>query len=177
MNRLILGDNLEILKSLESESVDLIYLDPPFFSNRNYEVIWGDKGEVRSFEDRWSGGVDHYIAWLKERVEEMHRILKPTGSIFLHCDDHANAYIRVLILDKVFNDSNFRSELIWKRTSSHNSAKRFPQIHDTIYFYSKTSNYNFNSIKVGYSDKYAAVFKYEDEFGKYKRADLEPVIK
>jgi DNA modification methylase len=70
MNKLLLGDNLEILRSLESESVDLIYLDPPFFSNRNYEVIWGDKGEVRSFEDRWSGGVDHYIDWLKERVSK-----------------------------------------------------------------------------------------------------------
>ncbi|MDD2815899.1 MAG: site-specific DNA-methyltransferase [Thiotrichaceae bacterium] len=172
MNRLILGDNLEILKSLESESVDLIYLDPPFFSNRNYEVIWGDKGEVRSFEDRWSGGVDHYIDWLKVRVEEMHRILKPTGSIFLHCDDHANAYIRVFVLDKIFGESNFRSELIWKRTSSHNSAKRFPQIHDTIYFFSKTINYRFNAIKVRYSDKYAEVFKYQDDFGKYKRADL-----
>jgi site-specific DNA-methyltransferase (adenine-specific) len=61
VNKLILGDNLEILKSLDSESVDLIYLDPPFFSNRNYEVIWGDKGEVRNFEDRWAGGISHYI--------------------------------------------------------------------------------------------------------------------
>jgi DNA modification methylase len=82
-NRLILGDNLEILKQIEEESVDLIYLDPPFFSNRNYEVIWGDAGEIRSFQDRWSGGMNHYIGWLKERVEQMHRLLKPTGSIFL----------------------------------------------------------------------------------------------
>ena len=94
VNKLILGDNLEILKQLESETIDLIYLDPPFFSNRTYEVIWGDSGEVRSFEDRFSGGIDHYISWLKERVIEMHRILKPTGSIFLHCDWHANAYIQ-----------------------------------------------------------------------------------
>jgi DNA modification methylase len=101
-NKLILGDNLEILKSLPSESVDLIYIDPPFFSNRNYEVIWGDEGEVRSFKDRWSGGMEHYIGWLKERVEEMHRILKPTGSMYLHCDWHADAYIRVGIMDKIF---------------------------------------------------------------------------
>jgi DNA modification methylase len=172
MNKLLLGDNLQILKNLESESVDLIYLDPPFFSNRNYEVIWGDKGEIRSFEDRWSGGIDHYIAWLKERVEEMHRILKSTGSIFLHCDWHANAYIRVFILDKIFGENNFRSELIWKRTSSHNLAKCFPPIHDTLLFYSKTNKYNFNSIKIAYSDTYADVFKFEDSFGKYKRADL-----
>jgi len=74
VNRLILGDNLEILKTIESDTIDLIYLDPPFFSNRNYEVIWGDTGEIRSFQDRWAGGVSHYIDWLKERVEEMHRI-------------------------------------------------------------------------------------------------------
>ncbi|MCL2006246.1 MAG: hypothetical protein FWG73_08815 [Planctomycetaceae bacterium] len=79
VNRLILGDNLEIMKTLESESVDLIYLDPPFFSNRNYEVIWGDDGEIRSFKDRWAGGIDHYVTWLKERVVEMYRLLKPTG--------------------------------------------------------------------------------------------------
>ncbi|MDR1533453.1 MAG: hypothetical protein LBS62_14955 [Clostridiales bacterium] len=106
VNRLILGDNLEILKAMEAESVDLIYLDPPFFSNRNYGVIWGDAGEVRSFQDRWAGGIDHYIAWLKERIEQMHRILKPTGSIFLHCDWHANAYIRVDILDRLFGMNN-----------------------------------------------------------------------
>ncbi|MDR0537636.1 MAG: site-specific DNA-methyltransferase [Tannerellaceae bacterium] len=67
---------------MEANRVDLIYLDPPFFSNRNYEVIWGDFSEVRSFQDQWSGGIEHYISWLNERVEQMHRILKPTGSIF-----------------------------------------------------------------------------------------------
>jgi site-specific DNA-methyltransferase (adenine-specific) len=102
VNRLILGDNLEILKGMNGETVDLIYLDPPFFSNRNYEVIWGDAGEKRSFEDRWEGGMEHYIGWIKERVEHMHRVLKPTGSIFLHCDRHADAYIWVGILDRIF---------------------------------------------------------------------------
>jgi len=149
-NKLILGDNLEILKTMESNSVDLIYLDPPFFSNRNYEVIWGDDGEVRSFQDRWAGGIEHYIAWLKERVIEMHRILKPTGSIFLHCDWHANAYIRVSILDWKFGYQNFLSEIIWKRTfnsgSSKSIAQKFPLNSDTIFWYSKTSNYTFNKI-------------------------------
>jgi DNA modification methylase len=110
------------LKNTESECIDLIYLDPPFFSNRNYEVIWGDAGEVRSFQDRWSGGVDHYIAWLKERVIEMHRILKPTGSIFLHCDWHADAYIRVEILNKVFGYGNFNSQVTWERTTNSGSS-------------------------------------------------------
>jgi DNA modification methylase len=152
INKLILGDNLEILKNIEAETVDLIYLDPPFFSNRNYEVIWGDSGEVRSFEDRFSGGIDHYIGWLKERVIEMHRILKPTGSIFLHCDYHANAYIRVYILDKIFGESNFRNEIIWCYTGPSASKKGFPMKHDTIWRYSKSNEFIFNieSIRVPY---------------------------
>jgi len=154
MNKLILGDNLEILKQIDSESVDLIYLDPPFFSNRNYEVIWGDAGEIRSFQDRWSGGMNHYIGWLKERVEEMHRILKSTGSIFLHCDWHANAYIRVEILDKIFGENNFRNEITWKRADTHNDAKKqFPNICDNIYFYSKSDKFVFNVQYGGYADK------------------------
>jgi DNA modification methylase len=141
VNRLILGDNLEILKSMETESIDLIYLDPPFFSNRNYEVIWGDTGEIRSFQDRWAGGISHYIDWLKERVIEMHRVLKPTGSIFLHCDWHADAYIRVHILDRIFGEKNFLNIIIWKRTTTHNDskqgAKHFGRVTDTIFFYAK----------------------------------------
>lgn len=113
MNQLILGDCLEVLKKSDAASVDLIYLDPPFFSNRNYEVIWGDAGEIRSFQDRWAGGIDHYIAWLKERVQEMYRLLKPTGSLFLHCDWHANSHIRVYILDKIFGEQNFRNHITW----------------------------------------------------------------
>lgn len=149
-NRLILGDNLLILREMPDSCIDLIYLDPPFFSNRNYEVIWGDKGEVRSFEDRWSGGVDHYIAWLKERVQEMHRILKPTGSIFLHCDWHANSYIRVLILDKIFGANCFRNEIIWCYLGPGSpGVKQFLRKHDTIYWYSKSpENWKFNVDKV-----------------------------
>jgi DNA modification methylase len=144
INKLILGDNLEILRTIESESVDLIYLDPPFFSNRNYEVIWGDSGEIRSFEDRFSGGIDHYISWLKERVIEMHRILKQTGSFYLHCDWHADAYIRVFILDKIFGENNFRNEIIWCYKSGGASKNFFSKKHDTIFFYSKSKKYNFN---------------------------------
>jgi len=107
VNKLILGDNLDIMKGMDAESIDLIYLDPPFFSNRNYEIIWGDAGEIRSFQDRWAGGIEQYISWLYERVEQMHRLLKPTGSIFLHCDWHANSYIRVQILDRFFGEKNF----------------------------------------------------------------------
>lgn len=153
-NQLILGDNLEILKQLPSESVDLIYLDPPFFSNRNYEVIWGDEGEIRSFQDRWSGGIEHYIGWLKERVQEMHRLLKSSGAIFLHCDWHAYAEIKVFILDKVFGADNFRNMLTWKRADTHNDAKRqFPVVSDYILFYSKSHKYKFYQQHTAHADK------------------------
>ncbi|MFN8359592.1 MAG: DNA methyltransferase [Candidatus Kapaibacterium sp.] len=174
VNKLILGDNLEILKQLDSESVDLVYLDPPFFSNRNYEVIWGDAGEVRSFQDRWSGGMDHYIAWLKERVGEMHRILKFTGSIFLHCDWHADAYIRVEILDKIFGAQNFRNHITWQRTNAHNDAKKkMPNLCDTIFYYSKSDNWIYHQILGQLDDKYVKDnYRFEDERGRYRLGDL-----
>ena len=162
VNKLILGDNLEILKTIESETIDLIYLDPPFFSNRNYEVIWGDEGEVRSFQDRWSGGIDHYISWLKERVEQMYRILKPTGSIFLHCDWHANAYIRVLILDKIFGQNNLRNEIIWCYMGPGSpGVKQFLKKHDTIFWYSKGDKWLFNldDVRFPHSEKTKENFK------------------
>jgi DNA modification methylase len=171
MNHLYLGDNLEILRNLPAESVDLIYLDPPFFSNRNYEVIWGDKGEIRSFQDRWAGGIDHYIAWLKERVAELHRVLKPTGSIFLHCDWHANAYIRVYILDKIFGENNLINEIVWRRTIAHNNAKKFGYIHDTIFYYSKSPKRTFHPVKVEHSQEQLGRYK-EDELGLYRAENL-----
>jgi len=179
MNQLVLGDNLEVLRKIDTESVDLIYLDPPFFSNRNYEVIWGDEGEIRSFKDRWSGGVDHYIAWLKERVIEMHRILKPTGSIFLHCDWHANAYIRVFILDNIFGATNYKNEIIWKRTTTHNDskqgAKHFGRVLDSIFLYAK--NYKlakFNTIFDDYTQEYLAntYNKVDNDGRRFKSSDL-----
>jgi adenine specific DNA methylase Mod len=105
-------DNLHRLAEFPAECVDLIYLDPPFFSNRHYEVIWGDEAEVRSFEDRWEGGIQVYVNWMEERVREMHRVLKPTGSIYLHCDWHASHYLKVM-MDGVFGDDNFQNECIW----------------------------------------------------------------
>ena len=182
VNRLILGDNLEIMKSIENDSIDLIYLDPPFFSNRHYEIIWGDAGEIRSFKDRWAGGIDHYIAWLKERVEQMYRVLKKTGSIFLHCDWHANAYIRVDILDKIFGKENFRNEIIWKRRTGNNSsvhtAKQFGAISDTIYFYSKSKKWRFKQPysfeDESYQEYVDKFFIHTDEQGrKYRIADCE----
>ena len=168
INQLILGDNLEFLKKIDSETVDLIYLDPPFFSNRNYEVIWGDTGEVRSFQDRWSGGISHYIDWLKERVIEMHRVLKPTGSIFLHCDWHANAYIRTEILDRIFGYQNFRSEIIWRRKGGAALAgmTELSCSTDTIFYFSKSKDYTFHNILIRDEEYVAEHFTKIDQNGR-----------
>lgn len=185
MNQLILGDNLEILKTLEAESVDLIYLDPPFFSNRNYEVIWGDAGEIRSFQDRWSGGIDHYIAWLKDRVVEMHRLLKPTGSLFLHCDWHANAYIRVFILDKIFGQNNYVNEIIWYYYNKfQGNINKFSSNHDVIYWYTKSKKFVFHKqkekrdgkikqIKRIWDKEKGKIVNAKDEFGRVQYIETE----
>ena len=136
-------DNATVLMELPPESVDLIYLDPPFFSNRFYEVIWGEEAEVRSFEDRWSGGIQNYISWMEARVAGLYRVLKPTGSLYLHCDPHASHYLKVM-LDAWFGMGNFRNEVIWKRTSAHSSAKRFAPVHDVLLFYSKSEKFTWN---------------------------------
>jgi len=148
MNELILGDNLDIMKKMEKESIDLIYLDPPFFSNRNYEVIWGDKGEIRSFQDRWAGGVENYITWLKARVEQMWRLLKPTGSIYLHCDWHADAYIRTEILDRIFGYDKFIASIVWHYSWGSRTPKRWNRKHDVIFHYAKSNKMIFNAEEV-----------------------------
>ena len=128
-------DNLTRLASMPRESVDLIYLDPPFFSNRHYEVIWGDEAEVRSFEDRWEGGIYHYVEWMKERLIEMRRVLKPTGSIYLHCDWHASHYLKVT-MDEVFGVENFLNNVVWCYGLGGSSKRYWPRKHDDILWYS-----------------------------------------
>lgn len=148
-------NNLHRLSQFPGESVDLIYLDPPFFSNRNYEVIWGDEAEVRSFEDRFQGGIHVYVDWMRERVMELHRILKPTGSLFLHCDWHAAHQLRVM-LDDVFGAERFRNEIIWCYTGPGSPGMRqFNRKHDNIYWYSKGPTWTFNAdaVRVAHAAK------------------------
>lgn len=165
-------DNLERLAALPSESVDLIYLDPPFFSNRTYEVVWGDEAEVRSFEDRWAGGIQNYIEWMRDRVVEMHRVLKATGSLYLHCDPHASHYLKVMV-DQVFRPTLFRNEMIWKRTSAHSSARRAGPVHDVILFYTKTADYTWNKVYQAYDQVYLDQFYTHYEDGRrWRRSDL-----
>ncbi|MEY4904711.1 MAG: hypothetical protein RLZZ292_2526, partial [Bacteroidota bacterium] len=131
---------------------------------------------MRSFEDRFSGGIGHYITWLKERVQEMYRILKPTGSIFLHCDWHANAYVRVDILDKIFGYNRLLNEIIWKRATSGSSksiAKRLGTDHDVIFWYSKSDKFTFKPVWLPYPEKEIEKrFTKSDSNGYYKDAEL-----
>ncbi len=147
-NVLYCGDNLEVLrKEISEESVDLIYIDPPFFSHKHYEVIWKDEAEIRSFEDRWEGGIENYIAWMRPRVVEMHKTLKPTGSFYLHCDWHANAHLRIM-LDEIFGEKNFRNEIIWHYDIGTAPKKDLKRRHDTILRYSKTKDYIYNEQRI-----------------------------
>jgi hypothetical protein len=128
-NRLIWGDNLAVMRTLPSESIDLIYIDPPFFSGRTYNCIFGDNDEVRTFNDIWDGGLPTYLAWLNARLWEMKRLLKPTGSLFIHLDWHAAHHVKCE-LDKVFGYENFVNEIIWSYKSGGATKTRFSRKHD-----------------------------------------------
>ncbi len=143
-NLIYCGDSKEVLKSeIPPESIDLIYLDPPFFSNRNYEVIWGNGAELRAFEDRWKGGINHYIGWMEERLEGCKDVLKETGSLCLHCDHRASHYLK-MSLDRLFGRDHFEDEIIWHYTGGGRSKKHLPRKHHTIFRYKKGSESTFN---------------------------------
>ena len=128
------GDNLEQLKKLPDACIDLIYIDPPFNSNRNYEVFWGETKEKRSFEDRHES-TQAYIEFMRPRCVELARVLKKTGSFYYHCDWHASHYVKVM-LDQIFGEKNFQSEIIWHRSLGKGLAfNGFPNNHDTIFLY------------------------------------------
>ena len=147
-NRLFWGDNLHVMRQLPSESIDLIYIDPPFFSGRNYNVIFGDQNELRSFSDIWEGGMPGYLIWLNARLYEMKRLLKKTGSIYVHCDWHASHYIKVE-MDKVFGYPSLRNEIVWQYESGGRAANFYSRKHDILLWYTKTDNYSFDGEAVG----------------------------
>ncbi len=143
------GDCLDILPSFGDAAVDLIYLDPPFFTQRKHTLATRDRSTVFSFNDRWNSR-DEYAAFLYERLVEMHKVLKPTGSIFLHCDKTASHVARIL-LDQVFGEGNFQSEIIWTYKRWSNSGRKLLPAHQTILFYAKSESYKFNKILTNYS--------------------------
>jgi DNA modification methylase len=178
-NKLFYGDNLDVLRRyVKDETVDLIYLDPPFKSQQDYNVLFAEKdgtqssSQIMAFEDTWEWNLDAerayqeiverggtvsqamqafrtflghsdmmaYLAMMAPRLIELKRVLKVTGSIYLHCDPTASHYLKML-MDAVFGPQYFRNEIIWRRTGAHNSAKRYGPIHDVILFYTKTGAY------------------------------------
>lgn len=150
LNQVLKGDCLTKLTELDSASVDLIYLDPPFFTNKQHKAITRDRSHKFSFDDFWNG-LEEYTTFMEERIQQMYRVLKNTGSIFVHCDTNANFLLRAL-LDKIFGEEQFRSEIIWTYRRWSNSAKGLMPAHQTILFYSKTANYKFNRIYGDYSE-------------------------
>lgn len=215
VNTLFYGDNLDILREyIADASVDLVYLDPPFNSSRNYNVLFKDEkgveseSQITAFEDTWHWGPEAeatynalvteapervsevigglrtiagntspmmaYLVMMAARLVELHRVLKPTGSLYLHCDPTASHYLKV-ILDAIFGPLNYRNEIVWKRTSSHNDARRkWADVSDTILFYSKTDAYTYGVQYVPYSEEYLRDFyRHTDGTGRrYRLSDL-----
>ena len=156
------GDNLEQLPKLPDACVDLVYIDPPFNSNRNYEVFWGETKEKRAFDDRHAS-TQAYIDYMRPRCQQLARVLKPTGSFYYHCDSHASHYVKCM-LDFLFGENNFQNEIIWKRTTSHNSANRYAPVHDVIFYYTSGGQAVWNQQYAGYSDEYLkSKYRYKEE--------------
>ncbi len=213
MGKLYYGDNLRILREkIPDQSVDLIYLDPPFNSNADYNLLFREKtgnqseSQIRAFSDTWKWGTEPektldelirgdwvpsnvseaiqaiadfigrndllaYLVMMDVRLIELHRVLKDTGSIYLHCDPTASHYLKI-IMDTIFGPKNFRNEIIWKRTSAHNDPSRYGRIHDSILFYTKSENFTYNAQYLPYSEDYITSFyKYTDPDGRKYRLD------
>lgn len=218
MNQLYYGDNLLVLREhLAEESVDLIYLDPPFNSKRDYNLLFkSPKGheseaQIEAFKDSWSWGdqaerefdeilrqkntdvaglmrairdflgendMMAYLTMMANRLLELHRVLKPTGSLYLHCDPTASHYLR-LVLDGVFGKVNFRTEISWRRQSAHNDAKQgrkqYGNVRDVIFFYTKSDEWEWNWLYTPYTEDYVEDFYRFVEPGtgrRYRLSDL-----
>jgi site-specific DNA-methyltransferase (adenine-specific) len=146
----ILGDSLDSMKRIESASIDLVYLDPPFFTNRHHSAVTRDRTKKFSFSDAWND-LSEYAEFMETRLKEVHRVLKDTGSVFVHCDKSANFLLRVL-LDSIFGTEQFRSEIIWTYRRWSNSAKGLMPAHQTLLFYSISNQFKFNRIYGAYSE-------------------------
>ncbi|MGD0108715.1 MAG: DNA methyltransferase [Rhodopila sp.] len=212
-NCLYYGDNLTVLReSIATGSIDLVYLDPPFNSQANYNLLFRSPAGVRSqaqievFEDTWhwndsaerafdeviqsrntdaaemlramrsflkENDVMAYITMMAVRLLELHRVLKATGSLFLHCDPSASHYLKIL-LDAIFGPHSFQNEIVWKRTSAHSSSKRFGPVHDIILYYAKSDEHIWNPIFQPYDQTYIdAFYTHVDPDGRrWRRSDL-----
>lgn len=198
-NSIIQGDCLKLLKNIPQESIDLIYLDPPFFSQKNYDMPFSDKKSVAAFKDstkayeemdvdninkslnirlihsdndfwkRDEAGLLRYLAYMKDRLKECHRILKSTGSIYLHCDWHASHYLKI-VMDEIFGYENFRNSIIWRRgapkSNRKQGSKQYGRSTDELLFYTKTKEYTFNTQYSSYNQsELNNKYKYSDSKG------------
>ena len=192
-NKLFFGDNLPILREhVADESVDLIYLDPPFNSNATYNVLFREaagelsSAQIQAFDDTWhwnretalayeeivanapqevvnligamrgflgQNDMTAYLTMMASRIVELHRVLKPTGSIYLHCDPTASHYLK-LLMDAAFGKTRFRNEITWKRTSAHSDARRYGRVHDVILYYARDSHPLWNAQRQPYDEEY-----------------------
>ena len=174
INSIVCGDCLEWLKNIPPKSIDMCYIDPPFFSNKNYEIIWGNGYELRSFKDRWKGGLRAYTEWIEEKAKLIHRCLKDTGSIFLHCDRRTNHYLKMM-LDELFGEKNLINEIAWCYSNSGKPKNSFAHKHDTILFYAKTKSlYYWNNYKTPIPNKYLeSHYRQTDSSGKRCRKRID----
>ena len=159
MNQLFQGDNLEILLNMPGGSIDLICTDPPFNTGKD----WG------AFDDRWEGGLDGYLKFMKPRLIECRRVLKDTGSLYLHCDPTASHYLKVM-LDSVFGIDNLKREIIWateRPSGFKTNTDNWVRNHDTIYYYILGSKHTFNKQYEPYTQDYLEKFNQQDELGYY----------
>ncbi|USN99929.1 MAG: restriction endonuclease [Phycisphaeraceae bacterium] len=170
------GDCLEKLADLPDRCVDLIYIDPPFNSNRNYEVFWGETKEKRAFEDRHAS-TQAYIDYMRPRCVELKRVLKDTGSFYYHCDWHASHYVKVM-LDQAFGENSFQNEIVWRRSGAHSDTKqgmkRFGVVSDSIFFYTGGSQqWTFNPEYQPYDETYVESMYRHVEEGTGRRYRLD----
>ena len=213
-NSLYFGDNLDVLReSIASESVDLIYLDPPFNSARDYNILFSSpkgqssEAQITAFEDSWhwaeqaerefgeivrcgntnvseivlalrrflgENDVMAYVTMMANRLLEMHRVLKPTGSLYLHCDNTASHYLKI-VLDGIFGAENYRNEITWKRTSTHSDSKTWSRNSDVLFFYTKGKVFTWNTPRDAHSSQYLkAKFRHDDGDGRgvYRLHDI-----
>lgn len=210
-NTLYYGDNLDVLRRyVKDESVDLVYLDPPFNSNANYNVLFAEHdgtraaAQIQAFGDTWTwdesaarsfqdaveagGKVSQvmqafrtflgendmlaYLSMMAPRLVELRRVMRLSGSIYLHCDPTASHYLKML-MDAVFGPKNYRNEIIWQRTSSHNDSKKWASVHDTILYYSRTDKPCWNPVFTDHDPKYVGQFyTHKDERGVYRHDNI-----
>ncbi len=180
-NLIYRGDSYTILKrNFPENCIDLIYIDPPFSFDPKYAKLWYDKETLEMFKELRKGGIKHYISWISKRIEQAYRVLKNTGSIYLHCDWKFGHYIKVE-MDNIFGRNNFQNEIIWSYKSGGSTPKRFARKHDALFFYTKSKQLTFNTLQEKSYNRdlkpyrFKGVEEFQDEIGWYTLVNMRDV--